>query len=180
MNPKALRSNFETTSLPNHNEKDADNRPYSKFEVYPEDSPTPKTERPTGGGVNFTNAKNWRFYQTNTSMLPPGYRIPNQRELLIMSSRMPEETWNTYSATSWWQTDQSKASYICQTAFSLNGKGPYKVDVDGDRDWWNPNTPKPDGYYDREGFIFHAQGGNFSLQNSRYETGYIRAVRDIR
>lgn len=180
MNPKALRSNFETTSLPNHNEKDADNRPYSKFEVYPEDSPTPKTERPTGGGVNFTNANNWRYYQTNTSMLPPGYRIPNQRELLIMSSRMPEETWNTYSATSWWQTDKSKASYICQTAFSLNGKGPYKVDVDGDRDWWNPNTPKPDGYYDREGFIFHAQGGNFSLQNSRYETGYIRAVRDIR
>lgn len=180
MNPKALRSNFETTSLPNHNEKDADNRPYSKFEVYPTDSPYPTTERPIGGGVNFTNAHNWRYYQTNTSMLPAGYRIPNQRELLIMSSRMPAYTWKTYSASSRGSTSRSKTSYMCQTAFSLNGKGPYKVDVDGDRNWWEPDTPQPDGFYDREGFIYHAQGGNFALQNTRYETGYIRAVRDVR
>lgn len=122
MNEKSRRPNYETV-LAAHNERQQDNRPYAYFEVYPDYS---------AGAYN--NWYTWQYYQTNNPC-PTGYRIPNQRELLIMSTRLPGAAW---------EDGYNGEYYMSQTAFSLMGQPPYTID--------------------RVGFIWH-KNGNFILVN---------------
>lgn len=165
MSVKSRRTNYEIVQLPEHNERDADNRPYEKFQVLgaESDTPTPRTSAyywDWQWNVSWDNGNAWQYYQTNNEC-PPGYRIPNQRELLIMSSRLPEGAWKTYvgrgpagNERAW-----SKAIYLCQTAFSMDGINGYSKD--------------------RDGFHYNAQSRAFVLQNNQSEVGYVRCVRDI-
>lgn len=121
MNEKSRRPNYET-ALAAHNERQQDNRPYAYFEVHPDYSPQ--------DGNWYT----WQYYQSNNPC-PKGYRIPNQRELLIMSTRLPGAAWND---------GYIGDHYMSQTAFSLMGQPPYTID--------------------RVGFIWH-KNGNFILVN---------------
>ena len=121
MNENSRRTNLET-ELAAHNERQADNRPYTYFEVHPNYFP------------NDNTSYAWDYYQTH-DVCPDGYRIPNQRELLIMSTRLPSGAW----------TDDCPGNYyMSQTGFSLKGKAPY-TDA-------------------RVGFILH-KDGNFLLVN---------------
>lgn len=122
MNEKSRRTNFET-ALAAHNERQQDNRPYAYFEVHP-----------NYYGGSYNNRYTWQYYQTNNPC-PTGYRIPNQRELLIMSTRLPGEAW---------KDGYAGEHYMSQTAFSMMGQPPY--------------TDK------RVGFIWH-KNGNFILVN---------------
>lgn len=99
MNINSRRTNLET-ELAAHNERQSDNRPYACFEVHPNYFPENGT---------FS----WQYYQTQ-DVCPTGYRVPNQRELLIMSTRLPSTAWTDYSGY-----------YMSQTAFSLKGQHPY-------------------------------------------------------
>ena len=142
MNEKSRRPNYET-ALAAHNERQQDNRPYAYFEVHPNYYPE---------GNNWYT---WQYYQTNNHC-PKGYRIPNQRELLIMSTRLPGEAW---------EDGYRGDHYMSQTAFSLMGQPPY--------------TDK------RVGFIWH-KNGNFILVNGSFdengkpnEIGVVRPVKDI-
>lgn len=142
MNEKSRRPNYETV-LAAHNERQQDNRPYAYFEVHPDYFPE---------GNNWYT---WQYYQTNNHC-PKGYRIPNQRELLIMSTRLPGEAW---------EDGYRGDHYMSQTAFSLMGQPPY--------------TDK------RVGFIWH-KNGNFILVNGSFdengkpnEIGVVRPVKDI-
>lgn len=163
LNIKARRSNYEVVPLPAHNERHpVNNLPYAKFRVHAETRPTPTYERVWSGGIftgewviSFTNAQNWGYFQTNAPY-PAGYRIPNQRELLIMTTRMPENAWPTYTV----RNTSGKPNYICQTAFSLDGQGPE----------YNSN---------RDGFLWGASSGVFFLQNNTDEKGYVRPVQDV-
>lgn len=171
MNEKSRRT-VTVNDIPPHNERHQYNRTYAKYEVLGKESdinqnnvkPVCKIEWNISSGYyfSFDNSSSWYQYQ-ETNPCPTGYRIPNQRELLIMATSLPSDAWKTYKAYReyWPQPNElsKKATYMSKTSFSLNGNPPY-----------NSN---------REGFMFHAEGGNFSLQNSRDEKGYVRCVRDV-
>lgn len=160
MNPKARRSYLETSMLPPHNEISDLNRPYAKFfvsnEVYGGDGKAPKLEGDLGSEWNDYP---WSHFQTYAPY-DTGFRIPNQRELLIMTSRLPDNAWKTFNDRNWSGQKSIKPNYICQTAFSLNGKDPYS----------NGN---------REGFLWDSNDKVFFLQNDRGDEGFVRPVKDI-
>ena len=102
--------------------------------------------------------------------------MPNYREMLIMTSRLPkEEGWPVVEVqVSWWERDYLWSDpvqrfgtrslrpnrYVCQTGFSLNGDEPYNNGL-------------------REGYLWDWDSDTFFLQNNRNETGYVRCVRDL-
>ena len=191
MNPKARRTNLETVPLPAHDERDAENRPYTKFVVSKESYPSENKFTVRNGGeatwrnrntedeirVTYDGGYAWNYYQTRNPC-PEGYRVPNQRELLIMTTRMTADMWpkdyveasySTWVQTGYfwegyaeWHTTTwgpySPTYYISQTAFSMDGQAPY-----------NSN---------RDGFLWNADNNVFMLQNNTGERGYVRCVKD--
>lgn len=159
MNEKARRNSYVTV-LPLHNERSDVNRPYTKFRVhkncYGGDGETPHLDRWIS---NEWNDWPWSHYQTFSGYPEEakGYRVPNQRELLIMSSRMDERYWPTFEDDG----RKIKPSYVSQTAFSLKG-----------------HQPEYDN--NREGFLWSSDSKNFFLQNSKSDEGYVRPVQDVR
>lgn len=168
MNPKSRRTTMiKNAMLPYHNERDILNKPYAKFLVMNSDSDMPTPNVSLNRYWDWThfeyylvwgNANAWQHYQTYENY-PAGYRIPNQRELLIMASRLPKEAWKTYSASGWGKTRSSKAIYLCQTAFSMDDDYPYDSN--------------------RDGFHYNAQADAFVLQNKTDEKGYVRPIKDV-
>lgn len=196
MNEKALRTNKETTPLPAHNERSETNKPYVRFSVTKDAytdgeisvSPINATSTSDYGyaltngssedrtGARWSNSHNWNFFQNPlNNPCPQGYRIPNQRELLIMTTRLKPEQWpyrktinvNYYERYGGiFAIEQSKdinvlPVFISQTAFSMDGVDPYSNG--------------------RDGFIWHGTNNVFMLTNEtdrENERGYVRCVRD--
>ena len=189
MNPKSLRTAYDNgLPLPGGNEKSANNRPYKKFtvdkDIYGADEPYNKIVTFYNGehgllvvyhdaGYTWSNQGFWQQYQSPNNPCPSGYRVPNQRELLIMGSRLSKDQWPVYrddDAYTWelnwgqWEKvpDPQVASwqnhYMCQTSFSMNGTNGYDNQ--------------------REGFMWIYSSGVFMLQNNRGEVGYVRCVKD--
>ena len=148
MHINARRTNAEVNTLPEHNEQNQNNKPYVKFRVHSDVFPTPNYTN------NSWNTKTWSDFQTWNGY-PEGYRIPNQRELLIMSTRMPSDAWKTFYSSGYYITP----FYMCQTSFSMDGKTPYTEA--------------------RDGFYWDSDSGNFILQNSTSDKGYVRPVQDV-
>lgn len=202
MNVKARRTSY-VTKLPNHDERSDVNRPYAKFRVHKDLFSTPV--KPVNGGKLIwpwsseddtsweeANKYSWEYYQT-ADLGHEGYRIPNQRELLIMTSRMIDSKyWPTYTVTAeYWYWDNTwnyfdanrvkgfktfyeckPQNYVCisQTAFSMYNQGIYK-------DYYN----KDNVLITRQGFLWTSEnGGVFFLQNNKGETGWVRPVQDVR
>lgn len=190
-----------------HNEKDEINRPFERFEVTGENYGWSSNEGTTdiyreaqltnpGWGFlhinqfeeanyEWINQKNWTFYNANNPC-PNGYRLPNQRELLIISTRLNNDQWQSYEiSVRYWKREpfsnptehireypnqRPECYFISRTAFSMNGAqfskdGNYKID----------NSNK---YQDRDGFLWNYGSKNFSLQNNDSEVGYVRCVKD--
>lgn len=163
MNPKSLRTRTDAP-LQAHDETSEWNLPYEKLSVHFETRPEPDFNRNIldwDEGL-FSNATNWSNVPNGDINCPEGYRIPNMRELLIMSTRLPESAWPTF------KIDRegllrpeitSKAMYFSKTGFSMQGNSPYSDE--------------------RKGFIYDAQSNKIFLQNNDGERGYLRCIRDI-
>ena len=92
LTPNSRRENFEPGYLPEHTDIQISNLPYARFQVQGADSdfPTPEYEieyyGPLDYGLEFTNEQTWEecLQYEDRGSLTAGYRLPNQRELLIM------------------------------------------------------------------------------------------------
>lgn len=167
MNPKSLR-NYTSSPIPaGEDENSVWSLPYEMFEVSAETRPEPDLDWDWKVEdwnikyfVDFKNARNWSFYQNNEEDCPDGYRAPNLRELLIMSTRLPKESWPAYVVEEGFGHPrvESKAMYISKTAFSMCGVSPYTDS--------------------REGFIYDAESDKIFLQNNKNEIGYLRCIKD--
>ncbi|MEG1837796.1 MAG: fimbrial protein [Bacteroidaceae bacterium] len=100
MNRKSIRSYTQVGDLQEHHERQSDNLPWTEFEIL----------------KAFTASGNWSTLDANikagTKVCADGYRVPNQRELSLMYSRMGD-------GASIWSAGGSNY-YFCRTKFSLN------------------------------------------------------------
>ena len=163
---KSRRENFEAGYLPKHNDLSTSNLPYASFQVQGagSDFPTP-TYRVSNRELEFTNEQTWEEclqYEDGGSLA--GYRLPNQRELLIMLNILPDNAWKSYEETQgliWPTTYRKKAMYMCKTEFSRAGLDHFESK--------------------RRSFRMNAQNKSIGLLNDAdSEGGYIRAVKDVR
>ena len=166
---KSRRENFEAGYLPEHNDLSTSNLPYARFLVQgaDRDFPTPEYKieyyGPLDYGLEFTNEQTWEecLQYEDRGSLTAGYRLPNQREILIMLNILPDEAWRSYQESHWTGTKSKKAMYMCKTRFSRAGQ-----------DHFSSN---------RLSFRMNAQDKSIGLLNNAYsEGGYIRAVKDVR
>ena len=166
LNPNSRRENFETGYLPAHNDLSISNLPYAKFQVRGADDDYPA---PSGTysnrNLDFTNDATWEQclqYEDEGSL--QGYRMPNQRELLIMLNYLPDKAWKTYSVKSLLgRTAYSKAMYMCKTRFSRANEGHFAEN----------------GTDIRTTFRMNAQNKSMGVVNDvNSDKGYIRAVKD--
>ncbi len=164
---KSRRENFEAGYLPEHNDLSTSNLPYASFQVQGagSDFPTP-TYRVRDHELVFTNEQTWEecLQYEDGGSLTERYRMPNQRELLIMLNILPDEAWKSYEETQgviWPTTYRKKAMYMCKTEFSRAGK-----------DHFGEN---------RRSFRMNANDKSIGLLNdATSDRGYIRAVKDVR
>lgn len=114
--------------LPIHYERGTDylNMPYTAFEVLI----TPQGQGATArrwkdyDGTNAIGLKSMMNYGGNSNLCPPGYRVPNQRELMLMYTSLNENS--GYSNVPW------SDSYWSSTQFSYsNNKTLYKAERPG-------------------------------------------------
>lgn len=139
--------------LPKHDERDGTNRPYKKFAVL-------------RNRVYPSGSHDWYYYQDNF-VCPPGYRTPNQREMMLMYTSLTAE--NGY------QMDWA-GTYMTYTSFSFNGNSLYQDEKK------LPNRP---GFlYNSPNFILETANIIWNYWEQKYNyngkyAGYVRCVRDV-
>ena len=143
--------------LPLHFERgnDGNNRPYRAFEVLV----TPQGEGATARHWtedNITGFKDMVNFSNSSKLCPSGYRVPNQRELMLMYTSLNNSQGYNVS----WGSGES---YWSSTQFSFNGKGLYSAN-------------------DRPGFATDASNMILtSTTQSAWDNvfGKVRCVRDV-
>lgn len=115
---------YEPNRLPRHNEQSDYNRPYTQFAmlIFQQDWNNPN---PRDAVYPLSGTGTWSGYynnEANDNPCPAGYRIPNQRELMLMYTTYPEYfDDSSYMQYSW--------DFMCKTAFSYDGGSVYGTDV---------------------------------------------------
>lgn len=220
MNPNALRTFSDGgESLPAHDHNNANNRPYSIFTVDSDISGMKEGPLYTvkdGEKSDYSYIKyehlaefNWnddmrgrwdQYYsliKNRQNPCPDGFRLPNQRELLIMTSNLTEDQWPVYTetGTSWrgyWKGPFNWAEESFLTHFNdmrpkvLASGIPYFVIISQTAFAKGLHGDEYDdtNYKNRGGFIWNYYDKAFMLQNYSdgtypdHERGYVRCVRD--
>lgn len=160
--------------MPAHHERDEYNLPYRKFAVIVSE---PKTSNDDGiyppkenGKHTQAQSHGWSYYQDQANernVCPKGYRIPNQRETMLLYTTYPDLYQLSVDADNYTYYDSSNSAYhfyfMIKTAFSFDGIGLY------------PNT--------RDGFSYDAAWQTLNLlttwNDGNYPPGKVRCVRDV-
>ncbi|MBM6658482.1 hypothetical protein [Bacteroides gallinaceum] len=178
MDYSARRSSSDGgNELPRHNERgnDGNNRPYRAFEVLVE----PKGEGATARrweyseseGDNMpTGFKDMVYFSGRSKLCPSGYRVPNQRELMLMytSLNSGQTTANGETINVQWT-----GSYWSATCFSFNGYGLYN------------NSERPGFATDGANMVLTSTEWVWNTDENRYVpkadnvSGRVRCVRDV-
>ena len=106
LNEKSIRAYTQEAELPEHHERQADNLPWWNFKV---NSTSSQLSTGPANWIEIRNAINRR-----QSPCPPGWRVPNQRELALMLSRVGNDEG--------WTLDQ----HMSRTRFSMNPQDQYR------------------------------------------------------
>lgn len=120
INSRALRSSpYQEGNLPLGHERSQYNQPYSSFDVLVGDE---RAYEPDRGQYTFpwTTMRDWLNKQQNPC--PDGWRVPNQREFLIMMSSLTDDYIEKGSPYTWGDIGYDLG---IATSFSFNGMGLY-------------------------------------------------------
>ena len=162
LNSNTLRPTSEDNLLPYPlTERDAsnNNRPPRKFAVIESATNNTTGLYPNNGVISWLSV-----YQneTNGNPCPRGYRMPNQRELMLMYTTYPD-LFQAFKINNNDLQEAQYSNYLCKTGFSFNGKGGYSAN-------------------NRYGFLYVYEGsanyGNLKLSQGN-ESGKVRCVRDM-
>lgn len=156
MNTNAIRPSAANIILPYpllERDVNNNNRPPRKFAIIEE------TSNNTSGLYPRNSSSTWTDIYERESQNPPcpsGYRVPNQRELMLMYTTYPE-LFSKYTL------GESNSEYLCKTGFSFKDWGAYKGN-------------------NRLGFVYDVDAtgsyGNLRLIDSNF-SGKVRCVRDV-
>lgn len=105
LNEKSIRAYTQEAELPEHHERQADNLPWWNFEVNTASSQL-------GTLANWIEIRN--AINRGQSPCPSGWRVPNQRELALMLSRVGDDKG--------WTLEH----HMSRTRFSMNPQGKYR------------------------------------------------------
>ena len=160
LNPNSRRENFESGYLPEHTDIQISNLPYAKFQVQGADDDYYLLEDRGWLWPNWYIVEmdfDICIQEEENGALDSGYRMPNQRELLIMMNVLPTEAWKDYNENNY----SGYGFYMCKTKFSRAGVEPYPAS--------------------RNTFRMNADNLSIGVVNENSDrTGFIRAVKDVR
>ena len=162
MESNSIRSAIvQDTEQPEHTERQYTNRPYRKFAVIKDND------------FHLLGYGSWTDYnnavEDNVKICPSGYRIPNQRELMLMYINIDnnEMVWFDPDGNQFVKDENEHQygdrHYICRTSFG------YDSIYEGNR---------PGFMYDPEnGLLYLETNRNHGTGSDGY--GYVRCVRDV-
>lgn len=156
MNSNAIRPSAANILLPYpllERDENNNNRPPRKFAIIE------TTSNNSSGLYPRNKTSYWLDIYENESQgspCPRGYRVPNQRELMLMYTTYPE-LFSKYTS------GNSNSEYLCKTGFSFKDWGAYKGN-------------------NRLGFVYDVDAtgsyGNLRLIDGNF-SGKVRCVRDV-
>ena len=142
LNSKAIRE-YTAEDLPYHDEYSMNNRVYLRL--------TAQNKDERGSNTNYGKQRTMNANITvHNDYCPPGYRVPNMTELLMMVSLLPTDYWMT------------NAYYPCRTYYSRGYLGSRKTTGETGKIGWT---------FDEKDFRVH-------MQNDGDSNTDIRCVRD--
>lgn len=110
METNSIRSAiYRDAELPEHHEREYTNRPYHKFAVVKQDFPYYINNNNTlGSWLDYRNA-----IRNSEEICPRGYRLPNQREMMLMYMTIPDNVLSWHGGAN---------HYVTRTAFSFDSQ----------------------------------------------------------
>ena len=165
LDPNTLRTGNANSILGSHTERTTDNYPSRRFAVIREGRYS------TYWRANWSEGENSVQSESTGSPCPRGYRIPNQRELLLLTMYFGHNRENMSYNNLF--DGNANDIFVCKTNYAYNGSY-VRVNSNGSKD----------AYSGRPGFGYQVHSedvsrSTFLLLNTPDGTFYVRCVRDV-
>ena len=182
MESNSIRSAIvQDAELPAHNERNYTNRPYRKFAVIKERDFWLNWR---SGNKAEWDVGTWTDYES-VDICPEGYRMPNQRELMLMYINIPN---NQDTGMIWYDPsgNNSPDAIEDKNEYWDDVRGKQKYDKYTNRHYVCRTSFGYDDLFngDRPGFMYSIWSGLLYLEtgvgsNANHTDGFVRCVRDV-